>query len=196
MIWKSTFWKSTTKRSTLGTLSLEMLRGCAYVTKINAKKCTSKYKWIFDLISAPCVVKVGGLRLSRRPSGKDRAKPCHIIKFSRTAETLLRECVNIDGRSTFSYHYDDYISYYRIQSYYFRIYSYNASVVWRCSRLERFNIGEKSFFILETRHAINSAVNFYNAGVVTRDRRIGSRIQSFHYELQRQCYNVTTLWLA
>jgi hypothetical protein len=26
------------------------------------------------------------------------------------------------------------------------------------------------------RHAINSAVNFYNAGVVTRDRRIGSWI--------------------
>jgi cysteine sulfinate desulfinase/cysteine desulfurase-like protein len=25
------------------------------------------------------------------------------------------------------------------------------------------------------RHAINSAVSFYNAGVVTRDRRIGSR---------------------
>jgi hypothetical protein len=25
------------------------------------------------------------------------------------------------------------------------------------------------------RHAINSGVNFYNAGVVTRDRRIGSR---------------------
>jgi hypothetical protein len=31
-------------------------------------------------------------------------------------------------------------------------------------------------FNLKTRHAINSAVNFYNAGIVTRDRRIGSRL--------------------
>jgi hypothetical protein len=29
--------------------------------------------------------------------------------------------------------------------------------------------------ILKTRHAISCAVNFYNSGVVTRDRRIGSR---------------------
>jgi hypothetical protein len=33
----------------------------------------------------------------------------------------------------------------------------------------------KNIFNLKTRHAIYSAVNFYNAGVVTRDRRIGSR---------------------
>jgi hypothetical protein len=30
------------------------------------------------------------------------------------------------------------------------------------------------FFILQTRHAISCAVNFYTAGVVTRDGRIGS----------------------
>jgi hypothetical protein len=30
-------------------------------------------------------------------------------------------------------------------------------------------------FILKTRYAISCVVNFYNAGVVTRDRRIGSR---------------------
>jgi hypothetical protein len=34
----------------------------------------------------------------------------------------------------------------------------------------------KVIFNLKTCHAINSAVNFYNAGVVTRDCRIGSRI--------------------
>jgi hypothetical protein len=32
----------------------------------------------------------------------------------------------------------------------------------------------KIIFNLKTHHAINSAVSFYNAGVVTRDRRIGS----------------------
>jgi hypothetical protein len=37
----------------------------------------------------------------------------------------------------------------------------------RCSRLESFK-SEKNYFYLKTRHAINSAVNFYNAGVVTR----------------------------
>jgi hypothetical protein len=42
----------------------------------------------------------------------------------------------------------------------------------RCSRLQRFSIGEKN--ILKTRNAISCVVNFYNAGVVTRDRRIGS----------------------
>jgi hypothetical protein len=36
----------------------------------------------------------------------------------------------------------------------------------------------KIIFNLKTRHAINSAVNFYNAGVVTRDRRIGSWLQN------------------
>jgi hypothetical protein len=43
----------------------------------------------------------------------------------------------------------------------------------RCSRLEFLN-RRKIVFNLKTRHAINSAVNLYNAGVVTRDRRIGS----------------------
>jgi hypothetical protein len=41
----------------------------------------------------------------------------------------------------------------------------------RCSRLERLLIGEKKI-ILKARRAINSVVKFYNAGVVTRDRRI------------------------
>jgi hypothetical protein len=40
----------------------------------------------------------------------------------------------------------------------------------RCSRLERFYIT----FVLKTCHAISCAVNFYNASVVTQDRRIGS----------------------
>jgi hypothetical protein len=35
---------------------------------------------------------------------------------------------------------------------------------------------EKIIFILKTRYAINSVVNFYDAGVVIRDRRIGSWI--------------------
>jgi hypothetical protein len=48
----------------------------------------------------------------------------------------------------------------------------------RCSRLESFYIGEKYFFLnLKTCRAINSAVDFYNDGVVTRDRRIGSRCE-------------------
>jgi hypothetical protein len=32
----------------------------------------------------------------------------------------------------------------------------------------------KNIFVIKTRHAIGCAVNFYNAGVITRDRRIGS----------------------
>jgi hypothetical protein len=36
---------------------------------------------------------------------------------------------------------------------------------------------EENIFILNTRHAISCAVNFYNTGVVTRDRRIGSRLE-------------------
>jgi hypothetical protein len=47
----------------------------------------------------------------------------------------------------------------------------------RCSRLERFYIGEKIIFILQTRLAFSCIVNFYNAGVVTRSRRIGSWFQ-------------------
>jgi hypothetical protein len=54
----------------------------------------------------------------------------------------------------------------------------------RCSRLERFNIGKK--FNLKTRHAINSSANFYNAGVVIRDRRIVSWGEPYDRELQRQ----------
>jgi hypothetical protein len=42
----------------------------------------------------------------------------------------------------------------------------------RCSKLERFYIRN---FLLKTCHAISCAVNFYNAGVVTHGRRIGSR---------------------
>jgi hypothetical protein len=38
----------------------------------------------------------------------------------------------------------------------------------------------KIIFDLKMRHAINSAVNFYNAGVVTHDRRIGSRVIIFY----------------
>jgi hypothetical protein len=45
-----------------------------------------------------------------------------------------------------------------------------------CSRLEarEFLNRRKIIVNLKTRHAINSAVIFYNTGVVTRDRRIGS----------------------
>jgi hypothetical protein len=43
----------------------------------------------------------------------------------------------------------------------------------RCSRLERFYLGEKFIFILKTRFAISFVLNFHNASVVTRDRRIG-----------------------
>jgi hypothetical protein len=48
----------------------------------------------------------------------------------------------------------------------------------RCSRLctyvERFYVGEKN--ILKTRYAISCVVQFHNAGIVIRDRRIGSNI--------------------
>jgi hypothetical protein len=43
----------------------------------------------------------------------------------------------------------------------------------RCCGLERFYIG-KIIFILKTRYAISRFVHFHNAGVVARDRRIGS----------------------
>jgi hypothetical protein len=59
----------------------------------------------------------------------------------------------------------------RSQSYDFLIYSYNHQ---RCSRLERFYVREKYVFLIKTRHAVSCAVNFYNAGVVTQSRRIGS----------------------
>jgi hypothetical protein len=55
----------------------------------------------------------------------------------------------------------------------------------RCSRLERFFIGEKNIFILKCAMLLV----FYDAGVVTRDRRIGScdrELQSQHCKnLQR-----------
>jgi hypothetical protein len=35
----------------------------------------------------------------------------------------------------------------------------------------------KNNFILKTRRAISCAVNFYNAGVVTQNRRIGSKVK-------------------
>jgi hypothetical protein len=49
-------------------------------------------------------------------------------------------------------------------------YNYNASIV--CIRLELFYIGSKKKN-LKTRQAISCVANFYNAGVVTRDHRIG-----------------------
>jgi hypothetical protein len=55
------------------------------------------------------------------------------------------------------------------QSYDFLIYSYNASV---------FASEKKIIFVLKTRYAIISVVNFYNPDVVTRDRRIGSFSES------------------
>jgi hypothetical protein len=36
------------------------------------------------------------------------------------------------------------------------------------------------FFFQKTRHAISCAVNFYNAGFVTRDRRIDSKTRRPH----------------
>jgi hypothetical protein len=36
-------------------------------------------------------------------------------------------------------------------------------------------VSEKIIFIIKTRHAISCAVNFYNAGVVTQGRVVGSR---------------------
>jgi hypothetical protein len=40
-------------------------------------------------------------------------------------------------------------------------------------------------FILKTRHAISRAVHFYNAGVVTCDRRIWSRIFLVKFTLRK-----------
>jgi hypothetical protein len=56
----------------------------------------------------------------------------------------------------------------------------------RWSRLERFYVREK-YFYYKTRHAISCAVNFYNAGVVTWSRRIGSRLVNVFYV--RNCLN-------
>jgi hypothetical protein len=57
-----------------------------------------------------------------------------------------------------------------IQSYDFWMYSYNASVVVGWSVFT----SEKIIFILKSRYAVRRVINFYNSGVVTRDRRIGS----------------------
>jgi hypothetical protein len=45
----------------------------------------------------------------------------------------------------------------------------------RCSRPERFKARTNNFYS-KTRYAIRCVVNFYNAGVVARDRRMGSRL--------------------
>jgi hypothetical protein len=56
-----------------------------------------------------------------------------------------------------------------------KIYNYDASVVVGYSVFTL----RKIIFILKTRSAIICVVNFYSAGVVTRDRRIGSRFSGF-----------------
>jgi hypothetical protein len=59
----------------------------------------------------------------------------------------------------------------RSQSYDFCcIYSYNANVVVGLSVFT----SEKNNFYYKTHHAISCAVKFYNAGVLTQGRRIGS----------------------
>jgi hypothetical protein len=45
-----------------------------------------------------------------------------------------------------------------------------------------------TIFILKTRYANSFVVNFYNAGVVTRDRWIGSRSQFYDFGIYN--YNV------
>jgi hypothetical protein len=55
-----------------------------------------------------------------------------------------------------------------------QIYSYNASVV--VGYVESFYVREKYFYIIKMFHAISCAANFYDAGVVTPSRRIGSSL--------------------
>jgi hypothetical protein len=64
--------------------------------------------------------------------------------------------------------------YTRIQCCNFWSYSYNT-------RRRTFLHPRKIIFILKTRHAISCAAIFYNVGVVTKCRRIGSRIQSYDF---------------
>jgi hypothetical protein len=52
-------------------------------------------------------------------------------------------------------------------------------------RLERF-LKYKTFFVFKMHYATGSVVNFYNAVVVTQDRRSGTCSQSYDRELQRQ----------
>jgi hypothetical protein len=61
----------------------------------------------------------------------------------------------------------------RGQSYDFGIYNFNASAVVDHSV---FQSKRKDFFYFKTHLATRGAVNFYNAGFVTPNRRIGPRI--------------------
>jgi hypothetical protein len=56
----------------------------------------------------------------------------------------------------------------------------------RCSKLERFYIGEKKLFYFKNVVKFYNAgvVNFYNAGVVNRSRGIGSSIQVLSHNLE------------
>jgi hypothetical protein len=59
------------------------------------------------------------------------------------------------------------------QPYDFRIYSYNACITLGYIV---FTSAKNIFLIVKTHCAISCAVNFYNAGVVSQGRRIGSRL--------------------
>jgi hypothetical protein len=48
----------------------------------------------------------------------------------------------------------------------------------RCSRLERFFKVEKNTFVFKMHSATRGVINLYIAGIVTHDRRIGSRYVS------------------
>jgi hypothetical protein len=52
------------------------------------------------------------------------------------------------------------------------------SVTWSQSQSQErfFKEEEKNIFVLKTHLATRGVVNFYSAGVVTCDRRIGSRL--------------------
>jgi hypothetical protein len=58
------------------------------------------------------------------------------------------------------------------QSYDFKIYNGNASVV--VDYVERFFNVEENIFALKTHQATHGNVNFYSAGIATLDRGIGS----------------------
>jgi hypothetical protein len=53
--------------------------------------------------------------------------------------------------------------------------------------LGRFLYQRKNNFYSKKRHAIGCAVSFYNAGVVIQGRRIGSKSQSYSYDLIHSC---------